>query len=286
MRHGKARVELEGAAESLLRARLAVGGRVDVLADDPVAPAEPGPGRSEAWVQLQAALVQIARSHQPLVHAGEVVRSKVERIRIGVVRRVGRGRRHSRQRKRQRVHHAPCDVVLQAEQIAERRLDRVRREQRAARRLDELHRGSQLVAGAQQCSHDDAIDVGIHRQGLEVRRLSGKARGNRARAHDERADARQRRRDGIRQAEGQKVRVGIGTQGTERQHDEPGESLSQGRGVAGVHAPDGAQLLRHGVGRCRPLCRLLGERAADHTVRRGHGRRAGERRRLFVKRGV
>ena len=68
---------------------------------------------------------------------------------------------------------------------------------------------------------------------LEIRRLAGEARGDGAGAHDQRADAGQRRRDGVRQAEGQKVRLGIGTQDAERQHDEPRERAGQdGRVVA------------------------------------------------------
>ena len=50
------------------------------------------------------------------------------------------------ERQRQRLDDAAGDVVLQAEQIAERRLHGVRREQRAARRLDQLRRGPQLIA--------------------------------------------------------------------------------------------------------------------------------------------
>ena len=62
------------------------------------------------------------------------------------------------------------------------------------------------------------------------------------------------------------------------------------RARAGVSSPSTprtrAQLLGHRVGRGRPLRGPLGQRAADHAVDRGHGRRAGERRRLLVERGV
>ena len=185
-----------------------------------------------------------------------------------LVARAGRARRRgrcaarrawatpsARQRQRQRLHHAPGDVVLQPEQIAERRLDRVRREQRPARRLDQLRRGPQLVAGAQQRAHHHAIDVGLGRQRLEVRRLAGEARGGGARAHDQRADARQRGRDRVRQAEGEEVGLRIGPQDAERQHDQPRQRARQRRRVVAVDAANGAQLLGHRVGRRRPLRR-------------------------------
>ena len=184
-----------------------------------------------------AALVQVARPRESVVGARQLVRSKVELVGAGVVRRVGRGRRRSTaQRQRQRLHDAPRDVVLQPEQVAQRRLDRVRGEQRTAGGLDELRRGSNLVAGAQQRSHDHPVDVGLRRESFEIRRLAGEARGGGAGAHDQRADAGQRRRDGVRQAEGQEVGFGIGAQHAERQHDEARERAGQHRRVVAVHA--------------------------------------------------
>ena len=88
----------------------------------------------------------------------------------------------------------------------------------------------------------------------------------------ERADARQRRRDRVRQAERQEVRLGIGTQHAERQHDEARERAGQRRRVVAVDAANGAQLLGHRVGRRRPFRRPLGQRAADHAIHRRHGR--------------
>ena len=64
--------------------------------------------------------------------AGQLVPSEVELIGAGVVRRVRGGRRRSpRQRERERLHHTPGDVVLQPEQITQRRQNGVRREQRS-----------------------------------------------------------------------------------------------------------------------------------------------------------
>ena len=75
------------------------------------------------------------------------------------------------ERQRESVDDLPRDVVLHPEQIAERRLHRVRGEQRPARRLDELRRRAQLVARAKQRAHDHAIDVGFDGQRLDVGRL-------------------------------------------------------------------------------------------------------------------
>ena len=84
-----------------------------------------------------------------------------------------------RQRKRERLDDAAREVVLQPEEIAERGLDRLRREQRPAGSLDELGRGAELVAGSQERAHHDAIDVGFRRQRLEVRRIAREPRGGR-----------------------------------------------------------------------------------------------------------
>ena len=121
---------------------------------------------------------------------------------------------------------------------------------------------------------------------LRSGRLPGEARGGGAGAHDQRADARQRRRDRVRQAEGQEVRLGVGAEDAERQHHEARERAGQGRRVVARGAADDAQLLGHDVGRFRPLRGTFGQRPADHAVRRRHRRGAGERRGLFVQGGV
>ena len=147
VRDRQARVELEGAAEGLLGARLAVGRCRRCTCRSRGGSDRGAPSGREARVQLQAALVQVARLREPVVGARQLVR------RAGRARRRARraARRASASRPRRasgsdkRLHHAPGDVVLQPEQIAERRLDRVRREQRPARRLDELRR--RLAAG-------------------------------------------------------------------------------------------------------------------------------------------
>ena len=143
-----------------------------------------------------------------------------------------------------------------------------------------------MLAGAQQCSHDHAIDVALRRQHLEIRRLTGEPRGRGAGAHDQRANARQRRRDGVRQAEGQEVRLGIGAQDAERQHHQPRERAGESRRLIALQAAHRAQVLGHRLGRCRPLHGPLGQRSADYAIDGGHGRGAGERRRLFVERRV
>src|SRR6478609_3491956 len=58
VRRRVARVERERAAEGLLGAGFAVGRPVDVLADDAMAPSEPGPRRGEARVAIDRLLIE------------------------------------------------------------------------------------------------------------------------------------------------------------------------------------------------------------------------------------
>src|SRR5687767_6702165 len=113
-----------------------------------MAPPELGPCRSELWIEVQAALVQLTSRGEALIRAGQFVPSQVELVGPRVLRRI-RGRRCESWPgtwQRERLDHAPGDIVLQAEQVAERRLDRVRSQQRSARCLDQLHRHTQLFA--------------------------------------------------------------------------------------------------------------------------------------------
>ena len=97
----------------------------------------------------------------------------------------------------------------------------------------------------------------------------GEARGDGARAHDERADARQRRGDRVGQAEGEEVRLGIGAQDAERQHDEARERRAPAPACRrAVHAAHGAQLARPSRRPTPAGPRALGERPADHAIRR------------------
>ena len=120
---------------------------------------------------------------------------------------------------------------------------------------------------------------------LRSGRLAGEARGGRARSHDQRADARERRGDRVRQAEGQKVGLRIGTQHAERQHHQPRERLRQRRACrrrprrerraarSAIASADGG---RSG-GRLASARRM-------HAIDGGNRGRAGQRRRLFVQR--
>ena len=170
-------------------------------------------------------------------------------------------------------------------QVTERRLRGVRRDDRPAGRLDELRHGAQLITGSQQRARDDAIDVRLLGERLEVRRRVGEPRGGRARPHDERADAGERRGDRVGQAEREKIRLGIGAQHPEGQHDEARQRARRHRRVvfASAHV---AELVRHRLGGRGPLGRFLGEGAADHAIDRRDGRRSRQRRRLLVYRRV
>src|SRR5262245_62751867 len=63
VRYRKSWVELEGAAKRFLCTLFAIGRPFDDLADNAVAAAKVSPRGSEIWVQLQAALIQVARPH-------------------------------------------------------------------------------------------------------------------------------------------------------------------------------------------------------------------------------
>ena len=93
VRDREARIELERAAEGVFGARLAIWCAFDVLADHAVAATEVSPRGSEARIQLQAALIQLARAREAVVGARELVRAEVELVGAGVVRRVRAGRR-------------------------------------------------------------------------------------------------------------------------------------------------------------------------------------------------
>ena len=241
MRHGQARVEVQRAAEGLLRPRLAVPGVVEVLADHPVAAAQARPGRSELRVQLQAALVQVPRLREMVVAPRELVGAEEELVRARVARLVGRGRRRlAPERQRERLHHAPGHVVLEMEEVTQRRLHGVRREEGAPRRLHELRRDPELIAGPEQGAHDDAIDVHLGGERLEVRGLAREARRDRARAHDERADAEQRGGDRVGQDEGQEVRLGIRPQDAKGKDQDARGHAGQRRRVVAQDAAHGA----------------------------------------------
>ena len=152
-----------------------------------MAAAEPGPRRGEARIELEALLVEVARRGDAVVGARQLVGAQVQLVGArdrpaGPAPAAALPASGSDER----LGDAPGDVVLQPEQIAERRLHGVRREQRAARRLDELRRRAQLIAGAQQRAHHHAIDVGFGGERLEVGRAGGEARRDRARSHDQR----------------------------------------------------------------------------------------------------
>ena len=116
VRDRQPRVEREGAAEGVLGAQLAVGRGVDVLADDAVAATEVRPRGSEPRIELEAPLIQVARTR--------AARRRCARARW----RAGRARRRGRRAacrasatpcrrtaaRPERSDDTPRDVVLEA----------------------------------------------------------------------------------------------------------------------------------------------------------------------------
>ena len=165
-------------------------------------------------------------------------------------------------------------------------MNRVGAEQRPLWRLDELHRRTQLIARPEQRADHDPIDVRICRERLQVRGFLRETCRDRARSHDERADTRQRCRNGISQAEGEEVRFRVRPQHPKRQDDDAGERACEDGCAGGADAANRAQLLGHLVRRRRAICRFLGQRLPDDTVDRRHDGRTCQRRRLLVSRRV
>ena len=281
-------VPLERAAQGFLGRPAALSGVLDELADHAPRAAELRPRGREAGVELEAALVEVAREGKLLVLAGELVRAEVEGVGRRVVRPLRRGRvGRGAEGQGEGLDHAAGDLVLQSEEIAERGLDGVGREERPARRVDELRRGAQLVAGAHERAHHHAVDVGLGRERLQVGRVGGgEARGGGARADDERAEPRERGGDRVGEAEREEVGLGVRPQDAEGQDHEAGEGASQGRALLALHAPHAAQVGRHRVGGRRPPAGALRERAPHHAIDRGDGGGTRQGRGLLVERRV
>ena len=202
-------------------------------------------------------------------------------------RRPGRSRpRVAHEGQRQRRADATGDVVLQVEEIAERGLHRVRRQQRAIRRPHQLRRRADLVSRPQQRAHHHPIDVRLGGQGLQVGRRRGEAGRGGARPDDQRAQPRQRGRDRVGQAEGEEVGLRIRAEDVEGQHDQARQRVRQRGRPACLHAGDGAQLDGHRLGRFGPVGRALRQRLPNDPIDGRGGRRSHERRGVLVQRRV
>ena len=92
VRDREVRIEIEGAAKRLLGAGLAVGRALDVFPDDAMAPSDLGPGGRKTRIQVEALLVQVARSAEAVVRPRELVRSQIELVRARITRRCRGGR--------------------------------------------------------------------------------------------------------------------------------------------------------------------------------------------------
>lgn len=184
----------------------------------------------EVRIQIDAALVQLARLRELLVLARQFVGAQVEPVSLSVVGRIGRERDAAAgQHQRQGLDHTPCDVALETKQISQRRQHGMGREQRSAGRFDELRDGLQLTAGTHQRTHHHAIDAGFDRERFQVRQLAAEARSGGARTHHHRTEPRQGRSDRVRQAECQEVDLGIGAQHAKRQHHESRQRVRERR---------------------------------------------------------
>ena len=197
-----------------------------------------------------------------------------------------RRQRAARERQRERVDDAPREIVLQMEQVSERRQHRMRRQQRPARRLDQLRGGAQLIARAQHRSHHHPIDADVDGERLQVRRVAAEAHRAGGRAHDQRAEARHRRGDRVRKTEREEVGLGIRAKNPEGQDHQAGERTRHGRRIVAERAAYGTQLLGHSVRRGGTIRGTLGERVADHAVDGRDRGRTRQRGRLLVEHRV
>ena len=120
-------------------------------------------------------------------------------------------------------------------------------------------------------------------QHLQVGRFDGETGSQRARPHDQGADAGKRCRDRVGQAEGEKVRFGVGPQHAK------GSTTSRvrARATARLSSPsprNSPQRVGHLVRRGEPIGRPLRERPTNDAIDRANRRRAGQCRRLLVHR--
>ena len=264
---------------------------VDELADHPVAAAELRPRRREGRVHVQALPVEVAGPRQRVVSRGRA-RSRAGRARrrgrCAARSRRGRRRRRRRAAGRQRLDHALRDVVLQPEQVAERRLHRVRREQRA--RPAPRRAGRWRAAGRRRAAACPSRTRSTSASAASALR-SGASPAKRAAAALERttseADPRERRGDRVGEAEGQEVGLGIGAQEPERQHHQAGQRRGPGpacrRRRRRATARSSSAIASAEAG--RSAGRLASARRITRSTAATAGR-AGERRRLLVERGV
>jgi len=145
-----------------------------------------------------------------------------------------------------------------------------------------LHRRAHLAARPEQRAQNRSIDVCIGCNRFEVwRRIAPVARRGGRRAHDQRADPRERRRDRVGQAERKKIDLRVRAQHPERQHDDPRQRLGENRALVTADGGRVLQLVGHRRGRRRSIRRPLGQRTTDQTVDRRHSRSAGQRWRLL-----
>ena len=254
-----------------------LGGQLVVLADHALAAAQPGPRRREQRVERHAPLIDLAGLRDPVPVPGQLVAAQVQLVGLGVARHVAVADTTAliAERLRQRRDDAADQLVLQREHVLQRVLCRVRPYHRPGWRLDELDRRPQLAAGAQDRAHQRHVHVGVRGQLPQVRGLRIEPRRRRARSHEQVAGSGQRRGDGIGQAEGQEVGLGVRPQDPEWQRDQPGHRPRSGRRhlarVAGRDHPNGR---RHRRRRLVAVGGLLLQGLVDHPVEPGHRRSA------------
>ena len=212
---------------------LAVRTLVHELADHAMAAAEMRPRRREIRDRARGTAVELARFAEPVVGCARV-RSRGDRARRRARRAAHRaaGDVVVPPAAAPALRHLPRDVVLQPEEIAERRLHRMRGEQRAARRLDELRRRP-----AGRSPERSSVPMTTRSTSASAARAlkSGVSPAKRAAVALDRTISDPRpdkgRRDRVGQTERQKVGFGIGAQHAERQHDQPRQRVGQRRRV-------------------------------------------------------
>jgi len=202
-----------------------------------VAPAEPRPGGGEVGVVLQALPVQVARHVELVVATRDLVGAQVELVGARAAGDVAGARLRS-QGQGEGLREAAGQAVLEREEIAEGRLDRMGEDQRSRGRLRELDRHAQLVTRPQLRPHHHVVDVGLARDLLQVGRLRGEPAGGAGRAHDERSESRERRRDGVGEPEAQEVGLGVGARSGST------TSRVRGRATAAASVPEARRAAR------------------------------------------
>ena len=276
MGQGQIRVELQrGVKRGFRPVSLLTDIAVAVLGQHPVHSAEAGPGRSVLRIKLDAPLVEVPRGDEPL-RVGrtfpDVIGVQVQLIglRMGGHIVAQRPPVASGEREGQGIHNLPGQFVLQLEDIGELNLRVSRDHDSPGRHLNQLDGDPHLAVRAEERAEEHHIHSGLGGDRLQIGSVSSETRARGRRPHRERLQTGERLGNGLREAGGKELDLGIGPKQAEREHDEPGHGLDPGNRPTVQKGQRLTDFPRHCSRGGIAVCRLLGERPLDDPVGSQH----------------